>query len=60
MNHQQPPLELSAKREKNPGRIRILFLLYWLRLGWYAEKPDLSERRKKFVDQILKKKGRKV
>lgn len=56
-------LRHSAKRAKSAERIRILFQLYWLRWMWRAVKPDLSVRRKEFIDridQILKQKGRKV
>jgi hypothetical protein len=56
-------LRHSAKRSKSAGRIRILFMLYWLGWLWVDLEPDLSEIRKRYVeriDQILKEKGRKV
>jgi len=53
---------LSAKCSRSAWRIRILFQLYWLRWMWPGVEPDLSERRKEYIeqiDQILKQKGRK-
>ena len=35
-------------------------LLKSLREVWAAWQPDLSDRRKKFIELVLKKKGRKA
>ena len=60
MSDEQSSLKVSSKREKDAQRreiFRWLALLYEAGLRW---EPDLAERRKEFVDQILKQKGRKV